>query len=250
VLHAYGNGTLFGERTGDGPVRVIWLHGWGRSHRDFSTAASLLASHGIASVALDFPGFGASPLPPVAGGARYYAELLVPVLRELSDEPLILVGHSFGGRVAAVVAAMQQVGLAGVVFTGAPLVKRQGGRRSPLRYRVVRSLHRLGMVPSSVMESARQRYGSADYRQASGLLRDILVATVNESYEAELSRISLPTTMIWGAEDTDVPVESAERAANLLPTRPPIQVLPACGHLVPTSKPEALVDAVLGMVRS
>ena len=249
MLQAFGNGTLFGERTGDGPVQVLWLHGWGRSHRDFSAAATALATHGIASVALDFPGFGASPLPTVAGGARHYAELLQPALAELTDQPLLLVGHSFGGRVAAVLAATQGVSLRGVVFTGAPLVKREGGRRSPWRYRLLRSAHRAGLVPAAAMESARQRYGSVDYRNADGILRDVLVATVNESYEPELARITVPTALVWGAQDHDVPLTSATRAAALLSTTPDVTVVADCGHLVPTSHPQALVDAVLGMLR-
>jgi len=249
VLQAFGNGTLFGERTGDGPVQVLWLHGWGRSHRDFSQAAALLAAHGVASVALDFPGFGASPLPSVAGGARWYAELLRPVLTELSDQPLIVVGHSFGGRVAAVLAATEPPPLRGVVFTGAPLVKREGARRSPWPYRVLRALHRAHLVPATVMESARQRYGSRDYRNASGLLRDILVATVNESYEPELGRIAVPTTMVWGEDDHDVPLSSASRAAALLRVPPTVDVVSNCGHLVPTTQPQALVDAVWALVQ-
>ncbi len=248
MLEAFGNGTLFGERTGDGPIRVLWLHGWGRSHRDFSVAASLLASHGVASVALDLPGFGASPLPPVAGGARYYAELLRPVIGELSSAPLVLVGHSFGGRVAAVLGATPGVTLAGIVFTGAPLVRREGGGRSPWRYRVIRRLYGARLVSDAVIEKARRRYGSVDYNNASGLLRDILVATVNESYEPELARLTVPTAMVWGEGDHDVSLASAERAARLLSSRPTVQVVANCGHLVPTTQPASLVSAVLEMV--
>jgi len=59
---------------------------------------------GVASVALDLPGFGASTAPAVAGGARRYAELVMPALKEIGDGPFVLVGHSFGGTVACVIA--------------------------------------------------------------------------------------------------------------------------------------------------
>jgi len=100
VLRAYGDGNLFGELYGEGPIRVVWLHGWARRGEDFSASAAQLASEGVGSVAFDLPGFGSSPLPTVAGGARTYADLLIRALREISDEPLTLVGHSFGGRIA------------------------------------------------------------------------------------------------------------------------------------------------------
>jgi hypothetical protein len=54
--------------------------------------------------------------------------------------------------------------------------------------------------------------------------------------------------MVWGEGDHDVPLTSARRAAALLSTTPDITVVADCGHLVPTSRPEALVDAVLGML--
>ena len=82
MLQAYGDGTIFGTPYGEGPVRVLWLHGWARQGQDFAVAAGLLAEHGVASVALDLPGFGASPAPSTAVGARGYAELIVPVLVE------------------------------------------------------------------------------------------------------------------------------------------------------------------------
>jgi pimeloyl-ACP methyl ester carboxylesterase len=91
------------------------------------------------------------------------------------------------------------------------------------------------------MEATRQRYGSADYKNASGRLREVLVATVNESYEEELQRVRVPVVMVWGELDDDVPVDVARRAAALLPTPPILHVLRGVGHLVPTLDPRALV---------
>ena len=105
MLRAYGDGNLFGEPYGVGPVRVVWLHGWARRAHDFAAAATRLTEDGASSVALDLPGFGSSPAPAVAGGARHYATLVAPALADLADGPVVLVGHSFGGLVATVIAA-------------------------------------------------------------------------------------------------------------------------------------------------
>ncbi len=92
VLRAYGEGNIFGEAYGDGPVQVVWLHGWARTSADFGAAATLLARDGIASVALDLPGFGASPLPSSAGGSALYARLLEPVLSQFGRRTVGLSG--------------------------------------------------------------------------------------------------------------------------------------------------------------
>lgn len=244
VLQSYGDSKIFGESYGEGPVRVVWLHGWARRAQDFTVAATMLAERGVASVALDLPGFGASPLPSQAGGARHYAELVVPVLRAISDEALVLVGHSFGGRIATVVASEHPDAVRALVLSGAPLLRSTAPSRAPAAYRAARWLHTKGLLGDARIEAARQKYGSTDYRRAHGLLRDVLVANVNESYEEELATLSAPVAFVWGANDSDVPTDVATRAALLLQGEYTLRVLEGIGHLVPLEAPEELVDAV------
>jgi len=248
VLRSFGDSNLFGECYGTGPVQVVWLHGWGRKSEDFARAASALAEKGVTSVALDLPGFGASPPPVVAGGARHYSELVLPALAEISVEPLVVVGHSFGGTVATVLASNHPELVRGLVLSGAPLLRAIAKRRSPWRYRLVRALNAKGLVSDRRIEAARQKYGSRDYRSASGVMREVLVTSVNESYEAELANLSVPVTMVWGENDHDVPVEVARLAAALLTGVHDLLVLDDVGHLVPLEAPKALVNAVEGML--
>ncbi len=248
VLRAYGDGTIFGEPYGRGEVRVIWLHGWARRGKDFSAAATELARRGVASVALDLPGFGASPVPAEAGGARHYAELVLPALEEIGAGPFVLVGHSFGGTVACVVAARHPELVRALVLTGAPLLRRPSTRRSPASYRTLRWLHARGLVSAARMEAARQRYGSRDYRNAEGVMRDVLVASVNESYEDELGRLEVPVTLLWGEDDREVPLDVATRASALLGVTHTLQSSHGVGHLLPSEAPEELANVVGALV--
>lgn len=244
VLRAYGDGNIFGEPFGNGPVQVIWLHGWARRGQDFSAAATTLALRGVASIALDLPGFGASTAPLTAGGARLYAELILPAVREIGAGPFVFVGHSFGGTVACVVAANHPELVRSLVLTGAPLLRTPSSRKSPLTFRSLRWLHAHGAVSGERMERARQKYGSRDYRNANGVMRDVLVASVNESYDDELTRLDMPVTLLWGEEDSEVPVDVATRASALLRTTHTLQSLRGIGHLVPSDAPEELANVV------
>ncbi len=248
VLRAYGEGKFFGEPYGEGPVRVIWLHGWARRGQDFAAAASELAQHGVASVALDLPGFGASPPPATAGGALDYAELVVPALVEIGDGPFVLVGHSFGGRVACVLAARHPELVRSLVLTGVPLLRRASSKRSPWAFRMLRWLHARGAVKDERMEAARHKYGSSDYRSATGLMRDVLVISVNESYEEELKSLDVPVTLLWGDEDREVPPDVATRASTLLRTTHTLQSLQGIGHLLPVEAPHELASVVEALV--
>ncbi|MGD0056016.1 MAG: alpha/beta hydrolase [Acidimicrobiales bacterium] len=249
MLRAYGDGNLFGEPYGEGPVQVVLLHGWARRGGDFAESARELARRGVASVALDLPGFGSSPVPEVAGGARHYAELVVPALLSMGDGPVVLVGHSFGGRIATVIAAQRPDLVRALVLTGVPLLRLNGPRRAPWRFRAVRFANARGWVGDARMEAARQRYGSSDYRNASGVMRAVLVANVNEGYEDELSRIVAPVSMLWGDRDEVAPLSVATRSAALLTCPYTLRTLEGVGHLVPTEAPLEIVRSVQDMLK-
>ena len=245
ALKAYGDGSLFGETSGEGPPQVLALHGWARRGSDF--AASL---QGFSFIALDLPGFGATPAPSAAMGAAGYARAIEPVLIEFSDR-VVLVGHSFGGRVAVHLAATRPDRVKGLILTGVPLLRREGGRKVPPVFRMARWAARLGLIRASTIERLRRRYGSPDYRAAEGVMRQILVTTVNESYEEQLAQLALPVELLWGADDTEVPVAVAERAAVLLSaagSEVKLVIEPGVGHLLPVAAPAALHRAVAEMI--
>jgi pimeloyl-ACP methyl ester carboxylesterase len=233
---------LFGERWGDPPPRVLAFHGWGRTRTDLRAALG-----GLPVIAADLPGFGSSPPPAEACGAAGYARLAAPLL-DLTQGPAVLVGHSFGGRVAVALAARHPERVAGLVLTGVPLLRRSGRRaRASLRFRAARAAHRIGMLSEERMEAVRRRYGSADYRAAHGVMRDVLVTVVNETYEEELDAISAPVTLLWGRDDHVVPLEVAERAETHL-EQVRLIVVEGVGHDLPTQRPDTLHDAVLAHV--
>jgi pimeloyl-ACP methyl ester carboxylesterase len=271
MLKAFDRGRLFGASFGDGGVPwVLALHGWARTHQDWRAVlgaraagtvpqgsssgprpapvgdASIDESAGptaIAAVALDLPGFGATSPPPEAWGSADYAAALVPVLAEL-QVPAVVVGHSFGGRVAVHLAATQPDLVKALVLTGVPLVRQSGGtRRPPLRYRVGRALYGRGLVGEARMEALRQRYGSPDYRAATGVMRQVLVRTVNETYDDQLRAVRCPVELVWGDDDTEAPLSVAEWAAGLL-ARPNLTVCRGAGHLVPLTAPDTLRLAI------
>ena len=196
-------------RAGDAP-RVLALHGWGRDHRDWSGPLS-----GLDTVALDLPGFGATPPPPEPWGSPEYAAALEPVLEDLVA-PMVVVGHSFGGRVALQLAERAPERVGALVLSGVPLGPRRAGGRPRLAFRVTRALNRTGLVSHERMESARQKYGSDDYRRAEGVMRSVLVKAVAEDYDEVLSQINCPVELVWGGDDTAAPVAGARAAASAL----------------------------------
>lgn len=242
VLSALPGGRLLGARHGNPPARIVALHGWRRTGADFDAVLT-----GMDAVAPDLPGFGASAPPEHPWGSGEYAEVVRPLCEE--GGPVVLVGHSFGGRVALMLAAAHPGLIGGLVLTGTPLW-RPGGTtapRAPLGYRVARRLHRLGLVGTGQMESMRQRVGSDDYRAASGVMRDILVRSIAETndgtYRRALQELQCPVELVWGQTDTAAPLALAQEAVELMP-QASLTVLSGVGHMTPTDAPDALRAAI------
>ncbi len=244
VLRSFADGRMFGSVTGTEVPRILALHGWARSHRDFDAVVAPEGYPPLPAIALDLPGFGASPPPPEVWGAEAYAQAVGAVLGEMGS-PVVVLGHSFGGRVALHLATQHPAAVRALVLTGVPLLHPLGRRgRVALSFKVVRRLHQMGAVPDRTMEAARQRYGSADYRAAQGIMRQVLVRVVNETYEPQLDAVRCPVRLVWGADDTVAPLEVAERSVGRL-AQGDLVVLPGVGHLTPLLVPSALRAAVV-----
>src|SRR4051812_13318120 len=244
MLTAFDHGRLFGERSGTGEPWVLALHGWRRTHRDFAAALD-----GLDAVALDLPGFGASPPPPEAWGGAEYAKAIVPVV-ETMGAPVVVVGHSFGGRVAVHLAAARPDLVRALVLTGVPLLRPADAPKTKpaFTFRMARALNRRHLLSDDRMEQMRQKYGSEDSRQATGVMRSVHVRAVNETYEEQIDAVTCPVELVGGADDTAAPVVVAEQAVDRLQATGNhavrLTVLPATGHLVPTVAPAELKAAI------
>lgn len=238
MLHAFGEQSLFGDVFGSNPARVLALHGWGRTSDDFREILP-----GLDAIAVDLPGFGASAAPPHDWGAADYAHAMLDVLASC-DAPIVLVGHSFGGRVAVHLAASHPELVSGLVLTGVPLIRPTGSKSKPsLKFRIARRLNAMRLISDEKMEDRRRRSGSADYRNASGVMRGVLVRAVSEDYRVQLEQIACPVQLVWGENDTAAPVSMAEKAATIL-GEAKLTVIPSVGHDTVHEAPQVIRSAI------
>lgn len=259
MLRGFLDGEIFADIEGTGPQWLVFLHGWGRSSSDFEltrkTVKTLLAANqtSVSMVSFDLPGFGSSPAPAQSQAVAEYAATVARALGEISANydtapSFIVVGHSFGGTVAVKLASDHaELVFNGLVLTGAPLLRRGAKSKPPLALRLSKSLASTGILPQSTVERLKQKYGSADYRQASGVMRDILVRCVNEDNSSDLSKIDIPVVMVWGSEDTAAPLSVAEEALGMLESGA-LVVIDGAGHMVPLNEAERLAHEIVGLL--
>jgi pimeloyl-ACP methyl ester carboxylesterase len=240
MLTSFAGSSLFGESYGTGKPWVLALHGWRRDHHDFD---GVLSPPGMDAIALDLPGFGSTPAPEAVWGTREYAAAVSGVFDEMAEHVVVL-GHSFGGRVAVHLAGICPDRVAGLVLTGVPLYRPAGRPAKPrLRLRTARRLAAHGLIDQAKVEALRQRYGSDDYRAASGVMRRVLVRTLAESYSEAIAAVRCPVELVWGDDDTATPLAIAERVRRELPDAH-LAVCAGAGHLTLLTVPGELRAAV------
>jgi pimeloyl-ACP methyl ester carboxylesterase len=240
VIQALADGKVLAERFGSLPPAVVALHGWGRSGNDFAPIVA-----GLDAVAIHLPGFGPTSPPDTVWGTADYAELVAEAIRPFG--PVVVVGHSFGGRIAVRLAARHPELVSSLVLTGAPLVRLAPTSKPELGYRLARALHKWGLITDARMKAIRSRFGSADYNAAQGIMREIMVATVNENYDDDMAALSLPVAMVWGENDTAAPTAAGQIASTRIKGAT-WQVVPGTAHMMEGELAAAVARAVRSSV--
>ncbi len=242
MLTSLADGRLLAEKTGSTPPVVVALHGWQRSGADF---AEIVA--GLDAVAPNLPGGStAAEAPAEAWGSPEYAELVADAIRPFG--PVVVVAHSFGGRVAVHLAAKHPELVRGLVLTGVPLLRLQSAPKAPIGFRVLKRLAALGLISQKRLEAERRKRGSSDYNAAQGVVRDIFVTLVNEDYRDVLAQITVPVRMVWGQDDNQAPVDAAEVASRLI-AGATFRVVPGGGHLLEGALRDAVREELLVMIK-
>lgn len=229
------------EQSGIEPC-VICLHGWGRDRTDFARLQSL-SDHRLISI--DLAGFGTSPEPPSGWGAKQYSDQIERVLNEIEIEHAIVIGHSFGGRVAINLAARYPNRVSALVLCGVPIRPRENTSKPNLQYRLMRCANAFGLVSDAQMEKMRRRYGSADYVNATEVMRSVLVKVVAEDYTPELLTLTQPVSMLWGGQDTAANVELVDYVESVVAEIGHVKIVEDAGHdvhLSHTSELAALIS--------
>lgn len=226
------NGTTVAYRHAGSGRPIILMHGWGCDSSTLSLFERVGAEHHEV-FNIDLPGFGRSPEPPTAWTVEDYTRMLEGFVRQLGLQNPILLGHSFGGRVAILYASRNPVSQ--LLLVDAAGVK---PRRSPKYYMKVYSFKLAKTIyplivghkkADAYIAKVRQSSGSPDYLQSSPLMRQVLVKAVNTDLRKVMPKIEAPTLLIWGENDTATPMRDARIMKRLIPGAGLVS-FPGAGH--------------------
>lgn len=233
---------------------VVLMHGWGCSRRTLASIEATVRALGRPVVNVDFPGFGDSTEPPEVWGIEQYTAAFEELMRrEHIGADAVLLGHSFGGRVAILYASRNAVGK--VVLVDAAGVK---PRRSPAYYLKVYTFkaqkHLLRLIlgrrrAEARLDRLRAKAGSSDYAGASPRMRAILSRVVNEDLCGVMPAIKAPVLLVWGEADTATPLADAKKMESLIPGSGLVS-FPGAGHYSFLERPAQFAAVLTSFLNS
>ncbi|HYE60067.1 MAG TPA: alpha/beta hydrolase [Candidatus Kapabacteria bacterium] len=226
---------------------LVILPGWGGSHETWQQFI-LAAEKDYRVVCIDLPCFGSEPCPTEVWGVEEYAHFVVKKL-QLLRTPVTLLGHSFGGQVAAYIAATHPELLNKLILSGAAAIR-------PKKY--VRRLFLGALAKISAIlfylpylrshEKAIKKLlytiiQTPDYGKTSGIQRDIFKRVTREDLRHLLPSITVPTLVVWGRKDRQTPLRHGRTIAALIPDAK-LRIIPDGTHGLHLHHTEQLLQFV------
>ncbi len=257
-----------------------------RLHRTKVTMepASQITNYELRIIIPDLPGFGKSDEPKENWDLDNYVEFVdkfnETVLRKKGFEliknilknfdpkkavyvqkkdKVIIIGHSFGGRIAIKYTIEHPDKIEKLILTGAAGIKHPLNRKQRIFY----ILAKIGKKIFSILKEAKFPIGSLasvgrkflykiarekDYYQASPRMKEIMKNALNEDLAPILDKIKTPTLLVWGANDNSTPLSDG-KIMNEKIKNSELVIFNGANHSLPYQKPKEFARVVMGFIK-
>ncbi|QOG11529.1 alpha/beta fold hydrolase [Arcobacter sp. FWKO B] len=181
---------------------IVFLHGWGSNKELMQSAFGNTLSH-YRHIYIDMPGFGRSSNDLILHTVDY-ANIIREFLNIIGSQPSVIVGHSFGGKVATLLNPKNLVLLstAGIV------------EKKPLKIKVkiclTKILNLLGFKEFTKI------FRTKDAQNLPQNMYETLKNVVNEDFSGEFEKFENTALIFWGKEDKATSLESGKKIAKLI----------------------------------
>jgi pimeloyl-ACP methyl ester carboxylesterase len=202
---------------------LLMLHGWGANISLVWPLAERLTAMDYRVYALDLPGFGESDNPPAAWSVHDYVNFVLAYLDYHKLDKVYLFGHSFGGRVSLVLGAEHPERIIKMALADSAGIRGKPSLSGQIRLKgfrfVQNGLRTIGLNQQAnrLRDWYTDKYGSADYKAAQGIMRETFVKVVNEDLLPFTARVKPSTLLFWGDQDTDTPLWHGQLLEKTIP---------------------------------
>ncbi len=228
---------------GEGKPLLI-LHGWGKGLDAWKKAGEIL-SEKFQVIIPDLPGFGQSQSPPSFWSLKEYCEFVKGLVNFFDLSKIILVGHSFGGRIAIKLASNPQ----NFFIEKLILIDSAGIKRKRFVKQIIlifsKILKKVPIFQTRILKKViYRRILKSDYFDAKPEMKEVLKNILKEDLKKFLPKITIPTLIIWGEKDRITPLKDAFLLNQMIP-KSKLEILPKVGHSPHIEAPELLASTII-----
>lgn len=236
----------------EGNKTILILHGWGVGSDSWVETAVLLAQENCKVIVPDMPGFGKSKPPKTAWNVDDYVEWVKNFAEELRLDKFVLLGHSFGGQVAAKFAAVYPKKVDKLILCAAAVIRKPRlGSRQRLAKFLARGKVFLQHIPFGIYPVLRKIVyrvsGTRDYSQLRGVMAQTFLNVVGESVLDSAKQIKIPALIVWGDRDSETPLEDAYKIKNTI-VGSRLEIIKTAGHKLHRTHTKILVQNLINFL--
>jgi pimeloyl-ACP methyl ester carboxylesterase len=204
---------------------VLFLHGWGGCAQSFAPVSEYLKND-FQTITLDLPGFGESGEPDVPWSVSEYANIVQGLMDSAGIKKTHIIGHSFGGRIAILLAAQNPELVDKMILCDSAGVMPKRGLKyyfKIYKYKLAKIIFKRKTIKSILkaiginVEKSIQKAGSEDYRKLNDNMKKTFVKVVNQDLRPYLKKIKSPVLLVWGGMDGDTPLYMAKVMEKEIP---------------------------------
>jgi pimeloyl-ACP methyl ester carboxylesterase len=167
----------------------------------------------------------------------------------------IIIAQSFGGRVALKYQASHPKSIHALVLTGTPGYTPVPRKKLLLFVTIAKIGKLFFLIPfvNLLRDRVRSWYyyvvGARDYYRAEGAMRETFKRIVREELVTSMKKITIPTLLVWGADDIIVPVPIAKKMKETI-VNAELIIVPNSGHGVSYKNPKQFYRAIASWLQS
>ena len=227
VCYFYNGLKIYYDKFGEGEP-VVFLHGWGCSSDVFKVVGRSISKKYMVYL-IDFPGFGKSTLSDYVIDVKMMASIIDGFFKAFRINNPVIIGHSYGGRVAAEYARYNK-NISKLVLIDSAGIKRFSFIKF-FKVRLYKFKKSLYKITKRVMKYNEliTRSGSSDYVSAGVIQKRMLIAAVNYNQKHVFKCIKCETLLIWGSNDKSTPLKDG-KLINRLIQNSSLVIIPNSGH--------------------
>ena len=217
---------------------VLILPGWGTVINTYITLLNSISTYANV-LCLDMPGFGESDEPKYGWNLDDYVDFIIKFIKSQNIDELDLIGHSNGGRIIIKLMSKKDLGfkINKIILIGSAGIVHKKTASQVIRIKMFKFSKKfvqfkpIKMFFPNLLNKVQNHFGSADYKNASPVMRESMVKLINEDVRDFLPNIKVPTLLIWGENDTATPISDAEIMEKMIPDSGLVKI-EGCSHYV------------------